>query len=38
MGEPSKGIVPSEDVAMVELKGFDAYTREKIVENLPASI
>ena len=38
MGEPSKGIVPGEDVAMVELKGFDAYTREKIVENLPASI
>ena len=28
-GPPSSGIVPGVDVAMVDLKGFDAHTREK---------
>ena len=37
-GPPSSGIVPGVDVAMVNLKGFDAHTREKIAENMPHAV
>jgi len=37
-GPPSSGIVPGVDVAMVDLKGFDSHTREKMAENMPHAV